>query len=78
MHEEAEFETYQIAIGRARSVRSDVWRHLTAFPEIVAVSATRRPDVLEVYYVAGNARPSVWLATLSAAGYKVDGSSYAL
>ena len=77
MNEDTEFESYQIAIGRARSVRSDVWHHLTVFPEIVAVSATQRPDVLEIYYVAGDARPSEWLAALGAADYKVHGSLYA-
>jgi hypothetical protein len=73
MSRDVQFDTFQISIRRARSVRVGVWSCLSRFPEIEAVLATSRPDVLEIHYRADAARPAAWLGALSAAGYDALG-----
>lgn len=67
-----ELRYFQICVPQARHFLGDIRSRLAEFPEIVVVLRTRRPDLLELCYTAGHARPHAWLAALRAAGYRIQ------
>jgi hypothetical protein len=61
-------QTYQIHVSDGRARLSDVRSALFAFPEILDVFITGRPDTL-VVVCAGRPHPVQWLQRLRLAGY---------
>jgi hypothetical protein len=62
-------QTHQIQILGAREQVHEIRGELFAFPEVVEVFVTCRPDFLVVVY-AGRPRPGEWLCALRRLGYR--------
>jgi hypothetical protein len=63
-------QTYQIHVSDGRARVDDVRSALFAFPEILDVFITGRPDTL-VVVCAGRPHPALWLRRLRHVGYEV-------
>jgi hypothetical protein len=61
-------QTHQIQIFDGRRRALEIRRELFAFPEIIEVFITSRPDAL-VVVCSGRPRPAEWLRALREAGY---------
>lgn len=61
-------QTHQIQIFNGRRRALEIRRELFAFPEIMEVFITSRPDAL-VVVCCGRPRPAEWLRALREAGY---------
>jgi hypothetical protein len=61
-------QTHQIHVSGGRDHVHDIRNELFAFPEVLDVFVTGRPDVL-VVVCAGRPRPAVWLRALRRFGY---------
>lgn len=62
-------QTHQIRVSGARQRVHVIRNELFAFPEILEVFATGRPDALVVVYV-GRPRPGEWLRGLRRLGFR--------
>jgi hypothetical protein len=62
-------QTHQIRVSGARQSVHVIRNELFAFPEILEVFATGRPDALVVVYV-GRPRPGEWLRGLRRLGFR--------
>ena len=69
-------QTHQIQVLGAREQVYEIRSELFAFPEVLDVFVTGRPDALVVVY-AGRARPGEWLRALGAVGYRTPARSHA-
>ena len=69
-------QTHQIHISGARERSHGIRNELFAFPEVLEVFVTGRPDVLVVVY-AGRPRPGEWLRALRALGYRTPARGHA-
>lgn len=58
-------QTHKLHVSGARKYVDDIRSELFAFPEVLEVFVTGRPDVLLVVY-AGRPRPGEWLRALRA------------
>lgn len=65
-------QTHQIQIFNGRRRAPEIRRELFAFPEILEVFITSRPDAL-VVVCSGRPRPAEWLRALREAGYDAVG-----
>jgi hypothetical protein len=63
-------QTHQINVSRARDMVQEIRHELFAFPEVLDVFVTSRPDSL-VVVSRGRPRPGDWLRVLRALGYEV-------
>ncbi len=63
-------QTYEIHVAGARDRVHELRRELFAFPEILDVFVTSRPNSL-VVVCTGRPRPGEWLRGLRALGYEV-------
>jgi hypothetical protein len=61
-------QTYQIYVSKGRDRVHEIRSELFAFPEILDVFVTGRPDSL-VVVCRGRPRPAEWLRALRAVGY---------
>ena len=62
-------QTHQIQVSGAREQVHEIRGELFAFPEVLEVFVTGRPDFLVVVY-AGRPRPGEWLCALRRLGYR--------
>ena len=62
-------QTHQLHVSGAHEGIQQIRSELFAFPEVLDVFATGRPDALVVVY-AGRPRPGEWLRALRAIGYR--------
>ena len=62
-------QTHQISVSGARQRVDVIRKELFAFPEVLEVFVTGRPDVLVVVY-AGRPRPGEWLRGLRRLGFR--------
>jgi hypothetical protein len=69
-------QTHQIHVSAARERVHVIRRTLFAFPGVLEVFMTGRPDVLVVVY-AGRPRPAEWLRALRALGYRAPTRGHA-
>lgn len=69
-------QTQQIHVSGAREQAHEIRSELFAFPEVLDVFVTGRPDVLVVVY-AGRPRPGEWLSALRAVGYRSPARNHA-
>jgi hypothetical protein len=69
-------QTHQIHVLGARERVHEIRGELFAFPEVLDVFVTGRPDVLVVVY-AGRPRPGEWVGALRALGYRTPARSHA-
>jgi hypothetical protein len=63
-------QTHQISVSRGRDGVNEIRQKLFAFPEVLEVFITDRPDAL-VVVCSGRPRPGEWLRALRAMGYEV-------
>lgn len=63
-------QTHQINVSRARDMVQEIRHELFAFPEVLDVFVTSRPDSL-VVVSRGRPRPGDWLRALRVVGYEV-------
>jgi len=63
-------QTHQINVSSARDMVQEIRHELFAFPEVLDVFVTGRPDWL-VVVSRGRPRPGEWLGALRAVGYHV-------
>jgi hypothetical protein len=63
-------QTHQINVSRASDMVREIRHELFAFPEVLEVFVTGRPDWL-VVVSRGRPRPGEWLRALRAVGYNV-------
>jgi hypothetical protein len=63
-------QTHQVHVLDGRNKVHEIRTELFAFPEVLDVFVTGRPDALVVVYL-GHPRPGEWLRTLRAAGYRI-------
>jgi hypothetical protein len=63
-------QTHQVHVSDGRNRVHEIRTELFAFPEVLDVFVTGRPDALVVVYL-GRPRPGEWLRALHAAGYRV-------
>lgn len=61
-------QTHQIQVSNGRRRALEIRRELFAFPEVLEVFITSRPDAL-VVVCSGRPRPGEWLRALREAGY---------
>ena len=69
-------QTHQISVSGARQRVDVIRKELFAFPEVLEVFVTGRPDVLVVVY-AGRPRPGEWLRGLRRLGLSHSGEGHA-
>jgi hypothetical protein len=69
-------QTHQIQVSGAKEQVHGIRDELFAFPEVLDVFVTGRPDILVVVY-AGRPRPGEWLHALQAVGYRTPTRSHA-
>jgi hypothetical protein len=69
-------QTHEIQVSGAESRIHESRCKLFAFPEVLDVFATGRPDALVVVYW-GRPRPGEWLCALRAVGYRTPARSHA-
>ena len=69
-------QTHQIHVSGARERVHVIRNELFAFPEVLEVFVTGRPDVLVVVY-AGRPRPGEWLRALRVLGYRTPARRHA-
>lgn len=62
--------THPIRVTRGRAQVLEVRAELFAFPEVLDVVVTGRPDIL-VVICSRHPRPGAWLVALRAAGYEI-------
>jgi hypothetical protein len=62
--------THPIHVARGRAQVLEVRAVLFAFPEVLDVVVTGRPDIL-VVICSSHPRPGAWLVALRAAGYEI-------
>jgi hypothetical protein len=67
-------QTHQIQVVGAREEVHEIRGELFAFPEVVEVFVTGRPDSLVVVY-AGRPRAGEWLCALRRLGYRTPSRS---
>ena len=70
-------QTHQIQVSGAREQVHEIRGELFAFPEVLEVFVTGRPDFLVVVY-AGRPRPGEWLCALRRLGYGTPSRSRAV
>lgn len=70
-------QTHQVHVVDGRNRVYEVRTELFAFPEVLDVFVTGRPDALVVVYL-GRPRPGEWLRALRAAGYRLPPRQRAL
>jgi hypothetical protein len=63
--------THRIYVCNARAAVEDIRRRLLAFPEVLELFVTGRPDVLVVVHT-GRPRLGAWHGALRSAGYRVS------
>lgn len=63
-------QSHQIHVLDGRERVHEIRTELFAFPEVLDVFVTGRPDALVVVYL-GRPRPGDWLRTLRAVGYRI-------
>jgi hypothetical protein len=68
--------THQIQVSGAREQVHEIRGELLAFPEVLDVVVTARPDALVVVYL-GRPRPAEWLRALRAIGYRTPARDHA-
>lgn len=73
---EADMQTHEIQVSRAREDVDEIRVALFAFPEVLEVFVTGRPDFLVVVY-AGHPRPGEWLRALRAIGCRMPARGHA-
>jgi hypothetical protein len=69
-------QTYQINVSKGRDRVHEIRTELFAFPEILDVFVTSRPDSLVVVF-RGRPRPGEWLRALRAVGCEVPARRHA-
>jgi hypothetical protein len=69
-------QTHQIHVSGAREHVDEIRGELFAFPEVLDVVVTGRPNVLVVVY-SGRPRPAEWLRALRAIGYRTPARDHA-
>jgi hypothetical protein len=70
-------QTHEVHVLDGRRRAHEIRTELFAFPEVLDVFVTGRPDALVVVYL-GRPRPGEWLRALRAAGYRVPPRQRAL
>jgi hypothetical protein len=70
-------QTHQIQVLGAREQVHEIRGELFAFPEVIEVFVTARPDFLVVVYV-GRPRPGQWLCALRRRGHRTPSRSRAV
>jgi hypothetical protein len=70
-------QTYQINISKGRDSVHEIRGELFAFPEVLDVFVTGRPDSL-IVVCWGHPRLGEWLRALRAAGYEVPARRHAV
>jgi hypothetical protein len=70
-------QTHQVHVSDGRNRVHEIRTELFAFPEVLDVFVTGRPDALVVVHL-GRPRPGEWLRALRAAGYRVPPRQRAL
>jgi hypothetical protein len=68
-------QTYKIYLSKGRDRVHDIRSELFAFPEVLDVFVTGRPDSLVVVCL-GRPRPAEWLRALRAVGYDLPPRSH--
>jgi hypothetical protein len=69
-------QTHQIQVSGAKERVHEIRSELFAFPEVLDVFATGRPDALVVVYW-GRPRPGEWLRALRELGYRTPARGHA-
>jgi hypothetical protein len=69
-------QTHEIRVSGARDQVHEIRAELFAFPEVIEVFVTGRPDFLVVVH-AGRPRPGEWLRALRRLGYRTPSRSRA-
>ena len=70
-------QTHEIHVSGAREQVHEIRSELFAFPEVLEVFVTGRPDLL-VVVCAGRPRPGDWLRALRRLGYRTPSRSRAM
>jgi len=70
-------QTHEIHVSGAREQVDEIRAELFAFPEVIEVFVTGRPDFLVVVH-AGRPRPGEWLRALRRLGYGTPSRSRAM
>jgi hypothetical protein len=70
-------QTHHINVSRARDMAQEIRHELFAFPEVLDVFVTGRPDWL-VVVSRGRPRPAEWLRALRAVGYDIPPRRHAV
>lgn len=63
-------QTHQMRVSEGRDRVTDIRRDLFAFPEVIDVFVTSRPDVL-VVVIIGRPHPGEWTRALRSLGYGI-------